>query len=412
MKSIIAGMLCLLLYHFAQSQEPLIIGSKMPDLEIKNIANYPSSSVRINELTGKAIIFYFWGVRCLTCVQNMPKLAEFRKKFGDRLALFMVTEEADDVLQKFFDKRTYLKELKLPSINNQLILRKLFPLDGVPHVIWISPGGFIKAITGGMFLTDTNIEKLIQGKQFSLPVKILGKTFDFKQPLVRGTGSDSFILASSVFTGQVEGVKTRRRFIYAPDKIRFVQINSSPLDLYIQAYRNEIDLDSRVDQKTRIVLEHDKTLSMHSKDYCYEISLPVSGDSEKDISRIRRVMRTDLDVFFNFQSTMETRRLPCYFVEIDSTSFQQSDSSYREEVIDGVFYSKQPTIKVVTAIKWEIPFDRQVIPGNSLGKFLTVLIKYRYEDLEAFKADLAQYGLRLVEGEVEMKVLVLRSNNE
>ncbi len=50
--------------------------------------------------------------------------------------------------------------------------------------------------------------------------------------------------------------------------------------------------------------------------------------------------------------------------------------------------------------------------GKRIGRFLTVVLKKKYEDLEALKADLAIYRMRLKEGEIEMKVLVIRSNKE
>ncbi len=413
MKAIIAGMLCLLHYCFAQSQEPLSIGSKMPDLEIKNIANYPTSSVRISELEGKAIVFYFWGVRCLSCVQSMPKLAELQKKFCDKLALFMVTEEAEDVLQKFFDKRTYLKEFKIPSINNQIILRKLFPLDGVPHVVWMGPDGLIKAITEGNELTETNLIKLVQGNQLSLPVKEVTKHHDFTQPIVRAAPAfDSLVLTTSSFSRSLNGLKPENRLISNPHWRRFIHINASPVDMYITAYNNEISLSARLDQRTRIILDMDRTLPVLNKQYCYEVLIPASADIEEDLVKFKKIARKDLDCFFNFRSAIEIRQISCYFVESDSVLFQQPDSSYLDEGIGAILYSRQQTERVVSAIKSKYSFDRQVVAGKNNGKFLTVKLGNKYNDLQTLKADLAKYAIRLLEGQTEMKVLVIRNNWE
>ncbi len=409
MKSIIAGILCLLHYCFAQSQEPLSIGSTMPDLEIKNISNYSSSSVRISQLKGKAIVFYFWGVRCLSCIQSMPKLAELRKKFGDRLALFMVTEEADDVLQKFFDKRTYLKELKLPSIINQVILRTLFPLNGVPHVVWIGPDGMVKAITEGNMLTEANLLKLVFGDSLSLPVKYFRQPFDFKQLFVKGISNlDSLLLASSTFSFELPGVEPALRTVRMPDRVRLVIVNKSPLSMYEYVYHSEIQMGSSLDKRTRLILELDENSVDMKKLYCYEGFLRTSDNPETDRKKLDENARVDLDRFFNVKSSIEMRRLPCYFIETDSIILQHTDSSYIEASIDAILYNKQPVTSVINSIKYVYPFDRPVVTGANLGKSLTVLVKRKYEDLQLLKQDLGRYGIRLVEGETEMKILVIR----
>lgn len=53
--------------------------------------------LRLSELRGKAVLIHFWGLNCVHCLKEMPRLRELETKLSDRLAVLHICIDADEL---------------------------------------------------------------------------------------------------------------------------------------------------------------------------------------------------------------------------------------------------------------------------------------------------------------------------
>lgn len=79
---------------------PLRIGADLPSLDAAT--EWINGEVGSADLIGSPALVYFWAVSCHICKDNMPKLAEWRTKYGGALQLVgvhMPRQESDMELE-------------------------------------------------------------------------------------------------------------------------------------------------------------------------------------------------------------------------------------------------------------------------------------------------------------------------
>ncbi len=71
------------------------IGDNCPDVEIKQIINYPSGNARLSDFKGKALLIDFWFSACTACIEVMPKLDSLQREYGKDLQILLVNYESE-----------------------------------------------------------------------------------------------------------------------------------------------------------------------------------------------------------------------------------------------------------------------------------------------------------------------------
>ena len=61
-----------------------------------------------SDLRNNVVIVNFWATWCPPCVAEMPELQALHKKYGDRVALVLVTNEKPEVVEAFMEKNQYV----------------------------------------------------------------------------------------------------------------------------------------------------------------------------------------------------------------------------------------------------------------------------------------------------------------
>ena len=100
-----------------------------------------------SNLRDKVIIVNFWATWCPPCVAEMPELQSLYRKYGDRVAFVLVTNEDQEVVEAFMDKNQYLMPVFYMATNPPEALA----FSGYPTTFIISrEGNIVSRKTGAV----------------------------------------------------------------------------------------------------------------------------------------------------------------------------------------------------------------------------------------------------------------------
>lgn len=163
---------------FAQAKatsHQLAINDKVPNLILSQILNFQQESAQFSNFRNKAVVLDFWATYCSPCIAEFPKMDAMQKKYGKNIQFLLMNTYASDtveVLEKFLaGQRAKIKDFILPIVLNSPEIKNVFPINTMPHYIWIGADGRIKAITRADQLTEENVSRLIAGLSLNLKTK-------------------------------------------------------------------------------------------------------------------------------------------------------------------------------------------------------------------------------------------------
>lgn len=116
-------------------------------------------TVNLNQSQNNPVFINFWATWCAPCIAEMPDLDELHKTFKDDVDFYFVSQESQEVLNKFmtskgYDLPVYIQQSQLPQpLNN----------DAIPSTYLIHPNGKIMAkATGAAKWNDEDIHQMIK----------------------------------------------------------------------------------------------------------------------------------------------------------------------------------------------------------------------------------------------------------
>ncbi|MBI3880074.1 MAG: TlpA family protein disulfide reductase [Verrucomicrobia bacterium] len=111
-----------------------ILGQKAPDFVVEKwLGPEPRRE-------GKFVLIDFWATWCGPCRKAIPELNAFHKKFGDKLVVIGVSDEAEEKVRALSNpKIEYFSALDTKKRMNTAL-----EINGIPHVILIDPKGIVR----------------------------------------------------------------------------------------------------------------------------------------------------------------------------------------------------------------------------------------------------------------------------
>lgn len=298
------------------SIRPLTVGDYVPSVEINNILNYSSTSIKLGEYTSNnLLILDFMSLGCISCRRALPRFDSLRSQFGNALQIVLVTSDSKQRFTSFLKSNKQGKELHFPVVIEDTLLQSWFPHQLISHIVWIYKNKVI-AITGAEYVVGKNIEDALSGERLPWPIKKDITTYDYSQPLFVFNNSlpqygDATIQYTTAIRSSLPGVT--RRFLHSVDSAsgtrRILFINYPLLDIYLKSYglplyypKEWIQLN--VPDKGRFVYSQGyKQQWTLDNTFCYETVLPLFLSPSQYWQKIR----TDIDSYFNIQSHVEKR---------------------------------------------------------------------------------------------------------
>ncbi|HEX9825539.1 MAG TPA: redoxin domain-containing protein [Flavobacteriaceae bacterium] len=441
-------------FGFAQSTNPdsyrdetLKIGEPMPNLVFDKIQYFETNQTSIEDLKGKPLILDFFSKNCTACFRKLPENNELYSEFKERVNIIMVGIDLNDDVQGVYE--TYRKKLNLNlPVTYDSIYYKKYGIRGVPHVIYINSEGIIKARTN--FFDKQTLQRFIENKDFDyVDYSSEGKNevipFDPDKPfLVNGNGgNDDDFTYRSVFTTWKPGMENYvdYPFPFADDQPAPYNYNGSKKD-YVQllgrglpemyrmayfgrsmnwhatdtvAYGNyHVSPILEIKDTSLFQAEYDKGINL----FCYSQVLPPNRRTPENKMK---VMQNDLQNMFGYEVSIETRMMPCLKLvatekakrKLKTKGGPVTKSTYNS--LDGGSFYNIPITRLIDAIEGplglnyshDLPLiDETGIKGN-IDITLNAII-----NLEDIKKELRKSGLDIIEGEKEMKCIVIRDPKE
>jgi len=121
--------------------ESTLIGKTVPDFTSNKTLD--GKNFTFSSLRGKYVLVDFWGIWCGPCVEEMPTVKEYSKKYADKLTILGINSgDTKEKIKNFVEKNDYSWQQVLSGKDtDNLVLR--FNVAGFPTKFIIDPEGKI-----------------------------------------------------------------------------------------------------------------------------------------------------------------------------------------------------------------------------------------------------------------------------
>ena len=112
---------------------------------------------------GKFVLVDFWATWCPPCRKAIPELNALHKKFGDKLVVIGLSDEAEAAVKKMAEPKIEYSS----AIDPQARMKKAVGVTGIPHVIIMDPQGVVRwegfPLLEGHELTEKVVQDILNG---------------------------------------------------------------------------------------------------------------------------------------------------------------------------------------------------------------------------------------------------------
>jgi thiol-disulfide isomerase/thioredoxin len=414
---------------FSQAKQELTVGDIMPDIEFNEVVNFGKSKIKISDFKGKALILDLWATWCGSCVSNFPKIDSLQRQFQDDLQILGVTYQDSLTVSKLLNTLARIRNIHLPSVAGDTVVSSLFKYHYIPHYIWINRFGIIQAITGAEELGAENIRLFISNQSMRLPVKIDKViSYDGKKPIYAGKLIE--MKDELLYHSVIARYRQELGFGSYSSGNKINCLNHSILKLYQLAF-SKFDV-SALNNKT-VKLEGFETkidsirLGFYTMDseslkiwkntreentYTYELVV----DSSFSRNQKFEMMQQDLNRFFKskgIQGWTEKQKTRVWALVRVETEDRLSTKGGRQRSAQTNFsleFTNSPFSTLVIYLQSFICQDNAlpIIDKTGYSKNIDLAIKADLNDFAAVNTELQRYGLKLVETEDEVNMLIIK----
>nr|WP_121272648.1 redoxin domain-containing protein [Pedobacter schmidteae] len=407
------------------------IGKPCPDFMLKDLKNYPKKIVSLKDFAGKWLVLDFWTAGCASCIASFPKLNELQKQYQDKVQFILVGKD-DRHIRPLYSSIVKRYQLQLAAAFDTVIFKQ-FDIGAVPHLIIVDPQGVVRAVT--LNITKAHLDDFINGKNPQLPVtygikqSAMAKKQQVKRDiplLIQGNGgNDSAFVYRSVLLPWKRSMGQMIAFHFTNDLIhnnRYRTVGSNLEMLYQMAYGDTVSTEPYMVHNNygkfarKSVLEiadssaFDHDWATGEGVYAYELIL--NKNFKRSTDDFRRMMRNDLENYFQFEVKVENRMMPYWRLEANKdavsrlkTKGGKSVTDYKKDRVDLV---NTPVSGLINAIWYADPYGPPVVDCTGINGNIDIHYNAISIDFEDIKRALLQKGLSLVKDRKIMEVVVVR----
>ncbi|QKJ32854.1 TlpA family protein disulfide reductase [Mucilaginibacter mali] len=414
--------------------EEIKVGTPFANHTFTKVAYYKSKNLSVSEFRGKWLIFDFWAYNCSGCINSFPKINKLQAMLKDIASFVMICPDtsANEITYKKYKNGL---SLTMPCAFDNAV--KGFSL---PRYVFIDPSGIVRAYTPN--ISEDQMIHIIKGddndkslrtyytndKTVLLGLRESGDDINSPYFLESWKNIDSSLKGRSLLAkwdnshrtgqfGNLRGVGT--------DGDKFEILGANLNELYMIAYTGQghVGVKDTLYGKfwPKPVLEVKDSILFADANTLYNYSQKVLIQ-DANYSFKTHIMREDLYRYFGFNVTIETRKMPYWKLVTLNTKFKniindslvtgtgaQREIPSSKELIS-TRYGLSKTVALISKIN-----DLPVFNETGLDDFVSFKLEIDIDLLKGEKDTDSilgyfqkKYGLNLVKGEKEIRVLVIR----
>lgn len=136
---------CALLIGGCEKDQTWKVGSKAPRISVLDLND---ATVKLSDFKGKVVVLRFWATGCKTCVEGMPLLDGFRKKYSESdLAVLGINMGGSKEMVEAFAEGLKLSYPVL--LDPAMMASKKYLVRSVPTTFFIDRNGNAKQVIAG-----------------------------------------------------------------------------------------------------------------------------------------------------------------------------------------------------------------------------------------------------------------------
>jgi thiol-disulfide isomerase/thioredoxin len=408
------------------------IGDRLPELELSDVINWSTTTLKTSQLKGKVIIFDFWNHNCKACIRDFSKLDSLQKSFSEKIQIVLVNRESKDSTIHFFSKLKNIKLPSLPMIMGDRLLSNLFPSSTFPYSIWVDSQGVINFFTNNYNTTTEHVKQILGESEASMKnrtytKKKYGSLFGLED---RKWESQllyySYISKcnDSISVSHFNGIS-----IDGGEKVRLSDDCQSIAQLYKRAFSegNKYDFDVigcyifQTKDSFKYFFPVDKNkIDFWRENYAYSYDLIIPFNQKRSMYKI---MQQDLKRSFGLNARIEVRQLKSYALVKSNSSDKLKTKGGKS--VNNLWpnpdeFSSGDSVLLLQNLPWNFFVERlKIWCQYNLGPFYdetnyfgNVDVSIRSNSLKLvmiknLRQDLKKYGLDFIEKSRKVTVLVI-----
>jgi thiol-disulfide isomerase/thioredoxin len=452
--NIASCILCSILLTYASAQETNTgnskkpeVGYACPDFGLTRVTHYSKKQVSLADFRGKWLFLDFWFTGCTSCINSLPKISQLQEQFQDKIQFLLIginDRKNNSNIELLFEKLAKKQQLNIASAYDS-ILAAQWEIYTMPHIVIIDPQGIVKHITNGRDMNYAKIKDLVEGKTVSFQAKdIIRSDFGADDHTLSKRSGDETLIYRSVLTRwngekQNSGYPIDAFVLNYPQNLDILRQGWSvamiPLyGLYNYAYlgrwiwtSNNPDYYGNVYHKPILQMQdsslfiYDYQFELGKGTYNYNLTLPPEKVTKE---YLMQEIQTNLKSAFGYEVSIEMRLMPVWNLVV-SAGHEKKLITKGGHPDNGVIDSKTGNRKSIAAgfriQNQSVPFFlsllTHIIGEKDLTPFLDktginsnidIEIEADLTSFEDIRKSLHRYGLDLVKGVKEMKIIIIR----
>jgi hypothetical protein len=309
-KKAFAGLLVILLPLLSPCQPPR---SYKPGDTVS-----PAILHHVQQLAGSSAaslcIITFFSPTCgssLQCISASPAL---EKQFSGSVKFISVTREDPASVSGALNSKGATFS-NTPYTAGDTVLGRAFHYETVPHIVWISRNGLVRAITSAEHLTAANITGMLHNPGFTLPVKT-DIPYDASRSLLQNLGLQQPSLAYSWLGPEIPGIPSARsrKKDTATNQLVATAVNMPLAGIYALAFKKWLL------QPYQLIIDSSITKEL----FCYEFRC--TGND----SAVQQQMLYDLSRHFNTTASLQKQQRTWYILQAGASAPQGNGATAAE----------------------------------------------------------------------------------
>jgi thiol-disulfide isomerase/thioredoxin len=419
---------------FSQTAPLPEVGKPMPDFALNNMVHYKTANASLKDFKGKWLFLDFWTINCKSCIESFPKINSLQSTFQNEAQFLFVgkNDKYNKGIEKLYERVSKNQNMNVAAAFDSVLFTR-WSIRTVPHIYIIDSNGILRFITSR--LEKEKIQSLLNGEKVAFKTKDVvrpdfdpGKVFDtgtnvlYSSVLVesKGENSSGFPYDIDLFAKPTFPQEEREKGWKATSLPLYMLYNYAYLGkafwLFDSPFYGKVYAHPILEVRDSSFFQYPENEGYGKGSYNYYLKVPEGKISD---GYIMGEMQRTLESVFGYQVSVEKREMPVWKLvakpgiekKLKSKGGEPFHNS-KERAVTGFTLRNSHMKTLLRLATTNLPdLKRMITFIDETG--ITYNIDFTMMDTDMTSYDsvrkgLIAYGLDLVKGKKEMKVIVIR----